>query len=76
MLALGATTEGRTFLPLPLGRSETKALVYPRWIASEGEGWITRNRLGELQWADDSVQSGRRMPVAASQLERFHGRHG
>ena len=76
MLALGATTEGRTFLPLPLGRSETKALVYPRWIASEGEEWITRNRLGELQWADDPVLSGRRMPVAASQLERFHDRHG
>ena len=76
MLALGATTEGRTFLPLPLGRSETKALAYPRWIASEGEEWITRNRLGELQWANDPVLSERRMPVAVSQLERFHGRHG
>ena len=42
-----ATTEEPTFLPMPLGRSETKALGYPRWITSELEGWITRNRLDE-----------------------------
>lgn len=48
MLAKGATTEELAFLHMPLGRSETRATVYSRWILSELEGWITRNRLGEL----------------------------
>ena len=61
---------------MPLGRSETEAVVHPRWMTSELEGWITRNRLGELHVAGDSTLSGWRMLVAASKLERFHGQLG
>lgn len=42
MLAQGATTEERTFLPLPLGRSETKALPIP-------EGYSLKKRGGLLE---------------------------
>lgn len=35
------------------GKVWDKGPAYPRRILSEVERWITRNRLGELQWADD-----------------------